>query len=41
MAVKSTSTVAVSWAETWSDSTIRRAMVARRRVIFSVVPRLP
>jgi len=37
--VRSTSTVAVSCADTWSDSTIRRAMVARSRDIFSVVPR--
>src|SRR5690349_21778797 len=39
MAVRSTSTVAVSCAETWSDSTIRLAMVLRSRDIFSVVPR--
>jgi hypothetical protein len=28
----------VSWAETWSDSTIRLAMTARSRDIFSVCP---
>ena len=39
MSVRSTSTVAVSWAETCSDSTIRLAMVLRSRDIFSVVPR--
>ena len=39
MRVTSTSTTVVSWAETCSDSTIRRAMVLRSRVIFSVVPR--
>ena len=38
MRVTSTSTTVVSWAETWSDSTIRRAIVLRSRVIFSVVP---
>ena len=40
MRVTSTSTTVVSWADTWSDSTIRRAMVLRSRDIFSVVPRL-
>ena len=35
----STSTTVVSWAETCSDSTMRRAIVLRSRVIFSVVPR--
>ena len=39
MAVISTSTVAVNWAETWSDSTMRLAMVWRSLDIFSVVPR--
>ena len=40
MRVTSTSTTVVSWAETCSDSTIRRAIVLRSRDIFSVVPRL-
>src|SRR5215204_6954699 len=39
IAVRSTSTVAVSWAATCSDSTIRLAMVWRSLDIFSVVPR--
>jgi hypothetical protein len=39
ISVRSTSTVAVSWAETCSDSTIRLAIVLRNRDIFSVVPR--
>ena len=38
--VTSTSTTVVSWADTCSDSTMRWAMTRRRRVIFSVVPRL-
>ena len=40
MRVTSTSTTVVSCAETCSDSTMRRAIVLRRRDIFSVVPRL-
>src|SRR5215216_6165813 len=39
IAVRSTSTVAVSWAATCRDSTIRLAMVWRSLDIFSVVPR--
>ena len=39
MLVKSTSTVPVSWAATCSDSTMRLAITARIRLIFSVVPR--
>ena len=39
ISVRSTSTVAVSCAETCSDSTIRLAMVLRSRDIFSDVPR--
>ena len=37
--VTSASTTVVSWALTCSDSTMRRAMTARRRDIFSVRPR--
>ena len=39
IAVRSTSTVAVSWAATCRDSTIRLAIVWRSLDIFSVVPR--
>src|SRR5215218_6750243 len=38
--VTSISITVVSWADVWSDSTIRVAISLRRRVIFSVVPRL-
>src|SRR4051812_37256188 len=39
MRVTSASTTVVSWALTCSDSTMRRAMTARSRDIFSVRPR--
>src|SRR6478735_3286209 len=39
MLVTSTSTTWVSWAEVWRESTIRSAMILRRREIFSVLPR--